>query len=324
MTDPAPCFNAHGLHVASPVALAAPRSDEPPEVTVRLGPSREIPWRRPAPGVVAELIGAEGWPRYSFCRRADGGIAARVYSLADFGISADRREIVARPAAGVDEEIVGILLAGSIAAFLLMERGACVLHASALELSPGRAVAFAGFSARGKTTSAALLCAAGRPLVTDDVLVIDLADGVPRCGPGGAELRLRPQQAHLADAFGPDAQRRETADERIAVRPPAAPSAAPELAAVVVPTPTREEPRVRLERLDVPTATSELIAAPRIEGWRRPADVRRVFDQAVDVAARVPVFRAVIPWGPPFPPGVADDLAAAIEAELADAVAEPA
>ncbi|MBJ7328673.1 MAG: hypothetical protein JHC95_02180 [Solirubrobacteraceae bacterium] len=311
------CYAAHGLCVQSPVPLPAPVVAGPPDVIVRLGPRRTIPWRRPASAVVAELIGPDGWPRYSFCRRGDGGITARVYSLADFGISADRREIVARAGHDIDEEILGILLAGSIASFLLMERGECVLHASAVELSPGRAVAFAGFSARGKTTSAALLCAAGRPLVTDDVLGIDLDGDVPRCGPGGAELRLRPQQAGLAAAFGPGAEVRETADERLAVRPALAPSASPELVGVVVPTPTREDDVIRLEPLDLGASTTELLAAPRIEGWRRRPDQRRVFDHAVDIATRVPVLRAHIPWGPPFPDDTAAALAAGIEAALA-------
>ncbi len=321
MTEPVPCFNAHGLHISGLLPLSAPTSVGPPDLSVTLGSYREIPWQRPAPEVIAELIGPEGWARYSFCAREGGGVTARVYSLADFELNADRSEVVAHPATDVDKEIVAILLAGTVAAFVLMERGACVLHASAVELSPGHAIAFAGFSARGKTTSAALLCASGRALVTDDVLVVDMDDGVPRCGPGGTELRLRPQQIHLADAFGDRAIRRATADDRIAVRPSVEPCPAPELAAVVVPNPTRRSTRVRVERLDVATATSELIAAPRIEGWRRPEDIRRVFDQSVDLAARVPVLRAEIPWGPPFPPRIADALSTAIEAELAGATA---
>lgn len=320
MAERLPCYDAHGLRVASPLPLSLPAAAGPPEVTVRVGPRRAIPWRRPSAAVVAELIGPEGLPRYSFTRRADGGVAARIYNLADFGISADRHHIVARPGVGTDEGVVAILLAGSISAFLLAERGACVLHASAVELAPGRAVAFAGFSARGKTTSAALLCAARRPLITDDVLAVDLEGPEPACVPGGHELRLRPQQAALADLLGPDTARRRTADERLAVTVPAPVSRRPALAAVVVPVPSRDDRRVRLERLDLAAATTELIAAPRIEGWRRAADTRRVFDHAVDLATRVPVIRAAIPWGPPFPAGIATELADALE----DALSAPA
>ena len=312
-------YEVSGLRIESELVLPVRSADGPPDVTVTIGESRDIPWERPTADLVAELIGSDGWPRYSFCREMDGTTRARFYSLADFTISADRRTVVCHPHPEVDPAIAAILLVGGVAAYLLSCAGTCVLHASAVEIQPGRAFAFVGASARGKTTTAALLCARGLPLVTDDVLPIVLSSHPPRCVRGGEELRLRPQQRELLEAFTQPAQVRTTADGRIAVRLPIAHSREPELAGVAIPYPDRMGDRVLVRELAETEAVTLLVETTRIEGWRPTERIRQTFDQAVDLARRVPVVELSIPWGPPFAGGVNEEIF-----ELLQAVADGA
>jgi hypothetical protein len=71
----------------------------------------------------------------------------------------------------------------------LVQQGAVVLHASAVAVD-GRAVAFAGPSGRGKSTTAAALVSAGHALLTDDVLPATSADAGTAVPPGCPSLSL--------------------------------------------------------------------------------------------------------------------------------------
>jgi hypothetical protein len=300
--------------VQSELELPARRAEGLPDVTVTIGEPHAMPWERPTADVVAELIGPDGWPRYSFCREPDGSTKARFYSLADFDISADRRAVVCHPHPEIDPAIAAMLVVGGVAAYLLSCAGTCVLHASAVEIQPGRAFAFVGATARGKTTTAALLCARGLPLVTDDVLPILLSAHPPRCVRGADELRLRPQQRGLLEGLVAQANVRTTADGRIAVRLPTGHALEPELAGVAIPSPDRAGDRVAVRELAESEALTMLIGTTRIEGWRSEERIRQTFDQAVEIARRVPVVELSIPWGPPFAAGVDEDVFQALHA----------
>jgi hypothetical protein len=302
-------YNVHGLLMRSDLSLRSPPVDRAnPEIGVTVGAAVDAPWRRPTPDVEAELVGEDGWPRYSFCRDPSGTTTARFYGLADFVISADHRSITCHAHRSAPPGLTAVLLEGSVAAYLLSVAGRCVLHASAVELEPGSAAAFVGPSARGKTTTAALLCARGLPLLADDVLPVLLDGPLPRCGPGAAELRLRPGQADVATMFAAATETRTTADGRIAVRPSPPGSSEPVLAMIVLPQPTRGGSRVAVRRLSLAGAVRVLATTTRIEGWRSPEQITRRFGHAVDIAACVPVFEATIPWGPPFAPNLTDEL----------------
>jgi len=67
-----------------------------------------------------------------------------------------------------------------------------VMHASAVVLKDGRAVAFCGPSGRGKSTLAAAFYRAGHHLVTDDCLLLKNDDGVVSAVPAYPSLRLWP------------------------------------------------------------------------------------------------------------------------------------
>src|SRR5213078_1131320 len=143
----------------------------------------------------------------------------------------------------VERGFVPILLAGNVLASLLALQGECVLHASGVR-ADAWTLAILGASGVGKSTLAALFCAAGAKLVSDDLLRIVSNGGPPRCYSGTAQIRLRPSAAELADAF-PAAARDLTADGRIAVTPERTAAPTSELDAILIPSPSRRARRLR-------------------------------------------------------------------------------
>ena len=303
-------YHVAGLTLGATFPLPIPEQQSGEiDVEVVLGPPTDAAYRRPSTDVVAELV-VDEWPRYSFCRTADGFVG-RFYGVADFEISEDLRFVTCRADKEADPGLVPILVYGSLVAFLLMARGQMVLHASAVALGSDT-VAFVGPPLQGKTTLATMLCAAGGRLLADDVLPLRIdADGVEAV-PASGLLRLRQGATTLLDRFPIDGAPPKTADERVAFVPPATERAPQRLTAVVLPTPMRDGNPVIASRLPSTVASFRLAQGARIEGWRRSEDLRRWLDAATQVAALVPVFEMRVPWGPPFAPGLAADILDAI------------
>lgn len=293
---------------------------------LRVGSGIELPLRPAAPGGVdvefrwgADVERADAVPTGTVIASAatddewwyvavdtGEGYLVRVRDCADFVISADLGSVeVRRAATGDRAHLVPVLLAGTVVSFVLMLRGATLMHASAVAID-GRAVAFVGQSGRGKSTVAALMCAADAALVTDDVLVVR-GGTRPTCVGGAAELRLRPNAAPIA--YEHDASRaRTTVDERVGFGPREVIDEVLPLGAIVIPTPDREISEIRVERLPQHAALFALLSFPRVYGWRREDELTRDFAVYREIVAAVPTFAAWIPWGPPFDPGVADAL----------------
>lgn len=318
-------YEVSGLRVRSDIPLAADHADHPgpdADITVVAGDCAEIPWRRPSRTVIAESFDHGGWPRYSFCALDDGTAVARFYALADFVLGRDLRHVTCNRHPAVSEELAGLLVPGNIVSYILVATGHYVLHASAVELSPGNVVGFVGPTAQGKTTCAALLCAEGCGLVTDDVLVVDRDRGAPRCRRGASELRLRTQQAELVSRFITAPTVTATPDGRLAVRPDRLAGNELALGVLVVPIPSRDHSRVTVRQLSGADAVAVLVKMPRIEGWRSGERVTQLFEHAAAVAQTVPVLEVTIPWGPPFAPDVGAELVEEIARVCSDATVE--
>jgi hypothetical protein len=156
----------------------------------------------------------------------------------------------------------------------------------------------------GKSTIATVLCGAGHPLLTDDVLRVQLRpDGVVAHA-GSTETRLRDAAQPLAAGL----PGRRTADGRLAVAPGNVAGSPRPLAACVVPRPSRECDRVEVRRLRGAHALMLLSRFPRILGWTQPATLAGEFEQLGDLVTRIAVFEARIPWGPPFAPDLPGEL----------------
>ncbi len=251
------------------------------------------------------------WARhthYTFVERADGSVLLRFHGACDAEVSADLADVVVHPVAGADPGIAVVLTSGAVLAFQLYRRGLIVLHASAVDLG-GVALAFVGPSGGGKSTMATLLCADGATLVTDDVLRVE-PDLTVRLGATG--LRLRKGADTLVGMFGAAPGRRHSADDRQVLSPAPAQVDRLPLAAVVVPVPDRRLRRVRVERREGKDALLDLLAFPRLVGWQDPAVLGGQLGRLARLVADVPVYRARVPWGPPFPASIAAELRAAV------------
>ena len=322
-------YECSGLRVASAIHLSAPRAAgdaSEADVTIVLGDECDPPFARPSDDLVAEFI-RDDYPWYTFCQVEDGYVG-RMTGIADFVISGDLTRVVVHPVTNGKAEVIPIALPGTVVAFLLSMGGQSILHGSAVDLG-GEALAFVGVSGQGKSTMAALFCAAGAPLVTDDVLPLEFDSAGP--GPGsvlcrraGHEIRLREKAFSLADRFGSTAAVRATEDDRRAVAPSTSKLERLPLHAIVLPRPDREHDGVSARLLRAGQAALALGQCQRIEGWRRAAELRRQFEDMVRVAESVPVLEVAVPWGPPFAPDLADEVLAACRlAGVAESLALP-
>ncbi len=296
-------YQCASLLISSPLQLAAPEVDGVPDVEVVDGGVREVPLERPSPDVVAErVVNGEAW--YTFARRG-ATVVGRFYGLADFEISS-----VGRPSVGGDigrrqvtfyriptapPDLIAILIAGSVAAYLLSAEGRLVLHASAVEVD-GKALAFLGHSGQGKTTMATLLCAAGYPFVADDLLPVERSGDEVTCVPVGTELRVRQKVEALLGRFDSRTAHRLTVDERYAVAARTTRAGRLPLASVVVPWPDREAAEVTAHRLTAGEAVITLARCQRIEGWVPEPILRAQFAAVSAVARDVPILSMRVPW----------------------------
>jgi hypothetical protein len=243
---------------------------------------------------------------YSTVERPGGAVVLRLHGTADFEISPDRRTVRAWSDPRCRPEMLAILAAGNLLATVLGLRGETVLHASAVERE-GSAVAFVAHSGMGKSTLAALACMQGARFVTDDLLRLSYADGGVRCLRGSRENRLRRDVAELSES-GADASTRTSVDGRVVWAPPESPWSSSVLRAVVLPELTRDHDHLELQLLSPGKAVVELTRHPRILGWCDPDVLRSTFANLAALVREVPVFRAGIPWGPPFAPEMVEEL----------------
>jgi len=300
-----PTYELHGLRIRSEIALSAPVCrNARPDVAVRWGNSLPVP-SEPAPGdLIAALSLGEG-RGYSYSQTGSE-YTLRYHRTCEFRIDDSLRSIRVHLAPSVDPALASLLLAGQVSAFLLTLKGECVLHASAVKVGTS-ALAFVGASGMGKSTLAALLCAKGAQLITDDLLrVAPNGDGL-RCFPGTSELRLRPGAAFLARRF-PKARVGSTVDGRIAVRFAKRHRRSVLLSAVVIPRPSKTCRTIELERLATQRAFLSLTRYTAIASLTAHEPLRRRFLAFARIATATPVYEARIPWAPPMSQGIATDL----------------
>ena len=307
MTRAVRTYRLHGLTVRSDVALdetALVEAVPEPDVDIALGRPRRVP-DEPGPGRL--LLRLELGGHVSTLARDRDTTVLRLHGLCECEIAAGGRSVKVHLDADRDPAIAPIVVAGNLLSVLLALRGDAVLHASSVELG-GQALAFLGASGVGKSTLAALFCALGAPLVSDDVLRVVAEDGRAWCFPGTTGVRLRSGAAELARPFASTSVS-ETADGRVAVAAPRTQRERLALAAVVVPEPTRGSDALRVDRLSGVDRMLDLLRHPRVLGWVDEEPLRAQFARLTDIAGVVPVYRAQLPWGPPFDPELAPRLA---------------
>lgn len=281
----------HGLCVRSSVRIDAPAVRAAHcDIEIRWGERRIIPDAPPDGRLLSRLSFPQGGS--SLTASADGYVW-RVDGVCEFVVDRAVRHARVHLAPDADDEQAGLFV-GSFLAKMLVLDGCCVLHASAVSLG-ARAVAFVGASGAGKSTVAALCCAAGARVVTDDVLRVEVSDGAGWCYGGSHELRLRPGAAEVVECLGASPNR-ATIDGRTAVLPGAGEGVMFRLAAFVAPRAVRDG-GLKVERLRGSAALMEVVRSPRTIGWTDAWPARRDLDVLAALVASVPVYRAQLPWG---------------------------
>jgi hypothetical protein len=299
-------YHAHGLRVDSDIALPLPPADPNDargnDLVLRRRPDRPVPTTDPSGDPIARVCDRNGTPFYSITGD-DAGTRLRYPGMCEFAGGPGLRDVGVTLAPGRDPGVIPVLASGMLLALHLRLRGELVLHASAVGVGKA-ALAFVGASGMGKSTMATVMCGAGYPLLTDDVLRVQLRPDEVVVHTGSTETRLREAAQPLADGLAS----RRTADGRLAVAPGSFVGPPIPLAACVVPQPSRECDRVRIRRLSGARALLLLSRFPRIPGWVQPTALAREFEQLADLVTRVVVYEARIPWGPPFAPDLPADL----------------
>ena len=298
-----------GIDLESPVELSARAlpTDVSPRVAIEFDDERPIPASVPSGEVLA---------RYS--RRRSGYVLTeqedryvqRIFGICDFSVnrSLTRARLTMSPSVG--REFSGILLAGNLVTGLAtLERGA-VLHAGAVTWE-GLTIAVTGCSGAGKSTLLAMMCAHGARVLAEDALRIDVR-GPQVWGLSGSHvIRLRPRSLEVVSEMKTTVV--PTADGRYGVRTPSADVDAARVDVVVIPQPTPDCDRLRLEVLDPKDALMRLMSYPRILGCCRAAERGALFSAVARLSAQAPTIVARLPWGPPFPTELGAELLGSVD-----------
>lgn len=312
-------YRAYGLDIDSEFAIpglqSGIRSSEP-GLLITDGPAPTGHPQDPDGAVVARVV-VPPFVDYVFVRRPDGGYTMRYRDAVDFDIDKNLSTVTVRVVPDTaaqpmrNADLAEMLLVGSVPSFILSMKGDLVLHASAIAHEDA-VIAFVGRSGQGKSTMAALMCAAGHPLVSDDVLRLAAVDSGYRCSLGSEGLRLRKLADEIAERFAVAPVQNGSKDGRTLLEPAGLAKDGLPLTAIVIPFPTRERESLELRQLPAADAGLMLLSYPRLLGWEDAEVLSRQFEQTMALSEQVPVFTAQVPWGPPF----AEDLPADLVRQL--------
>lgn len=125
----------------------------------------------------------------------------------------DGKKIVIDPKTQ-DEGHIRLYLLGSAFGALLLQRGSLPLHGSALAID-GKAVVFSGRSGIGKSTLAHAFVKGGFPLLSDDVVAVDMLEGgVSIVHPAYPQQKLWYQSLEMYKIEGEGLQRIREGEEK--------------------------------------------------------------------------------------------------------------
>jgi hypothetical protein len=293
-------YSLHGLVVDSDLAIHAPAApaNQSTNVTVRAVSAVAWPPSETSKVLYDQLFEGKAWHQVI---QGNARTLVAFHGVALFLISEQFDTIEYTWISDEPEHLGPILLEGYVMALLLALRGNCVLHASAVALADGRALALVGPSGAGKTTLATLLAAGGKKHLADDIVGVDLSHtDVATIASGSRAIRLREKAWELQHLLSSTRQSRSV-DHRLVLEDENSEPSDHPLAAIWLPIPDREVNEVTIKPINTVSAFQQILPNLRVElndsGYRR-----RSFEAVVELTKRVPTFVARIPWGPPWLP----------------------
>jgi hypothetical protein len=182
-------YFAYGLRIDSEISIPEFCESEPTPVDISI--------RLISPRDIQEIFPPEN-PYFYF---AEGHTDIKVPSTGIFSIR-QGREIRVVLENGSDPNRLHLFLTGNIFAFLLLQRGHLVLHASAACVR-GQAAAFLGMPGVGKSSIVAALHQLGHTILVDDVTAIDFGSNPASIIPAYPQIKL---DVEAARSLGIDPQ----------------------------------------------------------------------------------------------------------------------
>ena len=184
-------YRLYGRVIRSPWLLDAPLAAAGERVDVDIMRAGASAFRE-ARSLAGLARDPEDW--FSFRRLPDGWEYIRWKGLFEFLVAPGGRRILALPTRRASSESFRTYLLGQVLSFALLEMGVEPLHGTA-SVVDGRALGFLGPPGSGKSTLAAAFLQEGWPLLTDDLLVVQMNDGRPLAEPGYPRIKLFPEIA---------------------------------------------------------------------------------------------------------------------------------
>ncbi len=175
-----------------PLSVRLAPAAGPPHLTVGFLPHPVLPESTGAlaPAYASPYRGQDGESLMYLYRLQDSEIL-RFPGVVDFRLEPDRIDVY-MPAPA--PELAELRFLGPVLSYWLERQGIPTLHASAVATDRG-AVAFLSHKEGGKTGLAAAFLKAGFPLLTDDVLPVEEANGKFLARPGYPQMRMWPDEA---------------------------------------------------------------------------------------------------------------------------------
>lgn len=165
--------------------------------------------------------------------------------------------MIVDPAEGVTAGEIHTYVFGPAFAALLYQRGRMPLHAAAVRLGPGEAVAIGGASGAGKSTTTRALLRAGHTLLCDDQIAVDPQTGMAPAGFPATKL-WDSALAHFGETPGDAPLVVKGMNKYHVAVPGAFATSAARLRALCILAPEDDVPVPTLTRLSVPEAVVAL------------------------------------------------------------------